>query len=175
MEAKSHLIHIYLFIESDIKKALPLAAELADRFQNNPRYRFLEGVCDIRLNREIEYKDLLKYILKKTDTDKTFMSSIWKARALHLEAATFLFNGRFHDARRKLNEILLLANPSSDPTMAVWPLLKIGMSYDIEGDRTKAMDCYHHIIHLKNGAGAQFLAKKYLQNPPDSDDPFLGY
>ena len=175
IEAKSNLIHIYLFIESDINKATILAEELANRFQNNPRYRFLLGVTYIRLDRQNEYKKTIKYFLEKAETDTSFMSAIYKARAFHLEAVKYLFDGQFTEARNKLNEVLTMADPSLDPTMAVWPMLKIGMSYDIEGNRQKAMDYYNRIIGLKNGAGAQFLAEKYLKEPPDKEDPFLGY
>jgi hypothetical protein len=57
----------------------------------------------------------------------------------------------------------------------VWSLLKIGMSHDLKGDRVKAMTHYDLILKLENPAGAQFLAKKLIDEPPKKDDPFLGY
>ena len=59
--------------------------------------------------------------------------------------------------------------------MAAWPLLKIGMSYDIAGEREKALKYYSQIMEKENGAGAQFLDEKYTQEPAMEGDPFLGY
>ena len=59
--------------------------------------------------------------------------------------------------------------------MIAWPLLKIGMSYDLENKRKMALDYYNNILEMKNGAGAQFLAEKYIDEPPERGDPFLGY
>ena len=60
--------------------------------------------------------------------------------------------------------------------MVAWPLLKIAMCFDIEQERERAKNIYQHIMDMENGAGAQFLAKKYLLSaPPKIGDPFLGY
>jgi TolA-binding protein len=57
-----------------------------------------------------------------------------------------------------------------------WPLLKIAMCLDLEQEREKAKKIYQQILDMENGAGAQFLAKKYLVGaPPRIRDPFLGY
>ena len=66
-------------------------------------------------------------------------------------------------------------NPEKDPFMIAWPLLKIGMSYDIENKRKMALDYYNSILQMENGAGAQFLAEKYIDEPAERGDPFLGY
>ena len=39
VETKSVLLHIYLFLEQDYNKALPLSLELSNRFKNNPHFR----------------------------------------------------------------------------------------------------------------------------------------
>ena len=102
-------------------------------------------------------------------------ASFWLNRGYYLEASYYLFKGPYDQARVKLNHILSNANPMSDPAMAVWPLLKIGMSYDIEGQREKALDYYRRILAADNASGAQFLAEKYIDEPAEEGDPFLGY
>jgi TPR repeat protein len=59
--------------------------------------------------------------------------------------------------------------------MLAWPLLKKGMSYDMEANREEAIKYYRKILELKNGAGAQFLAQRYLNEPAQRGDPFLAY
>ena len=75
----------------------------------------------------------------------------------------------------KLNSILDDSDPENDPLMIAWPVLKIGMSFDLEGKRDKACDYYRKVVGMKNGAGAQFLAKKMLEKGPEKDDPFICY
>jgi hypothetical protein len=50
------------------------------------------------------------------------------------------------------------------------------MSYDLEGDRQEATKYYRYILNMENGSGAQFLAKRLLEeNPLKKNDPFIGY
>jgi hypothetical protein len=74
-----------------------------------------------------------------------------------------------------LESILSQADDEGDPFMIGWPLLKIGMSHDLDGERKKAITYYRRILKLKNGAGAQFLARKYVDKAAKEGDPFLGY
>ncbi len=175
IEAKSVLVHIYLFLESDVRPVRAIIEELVERFQSNPRFQFLLGVAYIRLGLDTQYQKVRDYLHSRARKDGSIASTIWGNRALYLEAANHLFHNRFQEARSILEVIALRADPSLDPSMAVWPLLKIGMSYDLEGKRQRAIEYYSHILGLENGAGAQFLAEKYLEEPVEKDDPFLGY
>ena len=73
-----------------------------------------------------------------------------------------------------MDAILSHTDPERDPLMMAWPLVKKGMSYDLEGRREKALEYYKSILEMKNGAGAQFLAEKYIDKPAEKGDPFLG-
>ena len=66
-------------------------------------------------------------------------------------------------------------DPERDPLMIAWPLLKTGMSYDIQGDRDRAISYYKQVQAMENAAGAQFLAERYLAKPAMKKDAFLGY
>jgi hypothetical protein len=59
--------------------------------------------------------------------------------------------------------------------MIAWPILKKGMSYDLEGKRDTALGLYRQVLKMENGAGAQFLAEKCIDAAPRKGDPFLGY
>lgn len=176
VEAKSVLIHIYLFMESRYDRALPLALELTNRFENNPRFIYFLGLAYLKLNRDDDYRSILRMIRERgKQSGNGIPPQIWKHRALYLESCHDMFLKHYGRAREKLEIILKEADSNLDPSMAVFPLLKIGMSYDLEGERDKALGCYHKIIEMDNGAGAQFLAERYTGKPPEPDDPFLGY
>ena len=100
---------------------------------------------------------------------------MWEKRALYLEATRFLYNKKYPEARSKLSKILEKPDPDNDPLMIAWPLTKIGMSYQLSNENEKAERYYERVINMENGAGAQFLAKRLLDTPPEKDDPFLGY
>jgi len=176
VESKSVLLHIYLFMEQDHHKALPLAKELSARFQTNPRYKFLEGVAYIMLDMDSDYSRVVGYFREKAEslTSKSH-AAMWSNHADYLEACHDLFHERFNEARTKLKLLRERSDPISDPAMAAWPLLKTGMSYDLEMNHEKALEYYSKILKMENGAGAQFLAEKYMETPANREDPFLGY
>ncbi|MBW2609051.1 MAG: hypothetical protein JRC68_01760 [Deltaproteobacteria bacterium] len=175
IEAKSMLLHIYLFLESDFHKALPFAKDLAERFQSDPGYRSLEGVTYIQLDMDSKYQEVVDLFRQKSQSERSSsIAYIWANRGLYLEASYYLFHDQYVKARSRLEDVLAHTDPEKDPLMTVWPLLKIGMSYDLEGEREKALAYYNRILDMENGAGAQFLAEKYIAEPIEKGDPFLG-
>ena len=146
------------------------------KFHNNTRYPFFEGLVYIRQNHEAKYRGVVDYLRaegrkKKTGDDRI----IWENEALYLEATYHLFRGETPQARNKLDAILSTASPQLDPGMIAWPILKKGMSYDLEEKRETALAHYRRVMKMENGAGAQFLAEKCIDEAPRKGDPFLGY
>jgi tetratricopeptide (TPR) repeat protein len=175
-EAKNTLLHIYLFLEEDYVNALPLTKDLASRYKDNPRFEFFKGIIYMRQGRETEYKNILQKIRASSQQESLYETSLfWEKRSLYLEAANQIFHGSHAEARDTLMKILAQPDPINDPGMIAWPLLKLGMSYDLEGNREKARQYYQQIMSMKNGSGAQFLAEKFHGEPPKEGDPFIGY
>ena len=177
IEAKSLLAHIYLFLETRHQhKALPLAIELSERFPQNPRHHFLKGVSYFRMGKDAAYREVADQLRKRStrESSKTRVL-IWRNQARYLEASYYLFHGQHDMAESKLASILAQVDPSTDPIMSVFPILKKGMIADIDGDREQALTYYKDILKMKNGAGAQFFAEKFIKEPAKKGDPFLGY
>jgi hypothetical protein len=170
------LIHIYLFLEEDFRKALPLAQELSERYRENPRHKFFEGIVYIREGKDAAYREVVECLRRRALTAPSArQAALWRNQALYLEASCRLFRGQCPEARAKLDAILSQTEPAVDPTMIAWPLLKKGMSYDLEENREQAVVFYEQVLAMENGAGAQFLAEKCLDEPVQKNDPFLGY
>jgi hypothetical protein len=176
IESKSMLIHIYMYLEEEYLKALPLVLDLGARFKNNPRYKFFEGIIYSRLGRDEELINTVEFMRQRSreETSAT-KSALWDRQALYLEASHSLWLEQYPAARIKLDAILAHQDPLTDPDMVGWPLLKKGMSFDLEGERQSALQCYNQVLALENGAGAQFLATKFSKSPPKNRDRFLGY
>ncbi|MFC1533384.1 tetratricopeptide repeat protein [Thermodesulfobacteriota bacterium] len=176
IEAKSLLLHIYLFLELDFHKARPIAEEMAERFKNCPNHSYLQGVTYIRLNLYSDYRKVVENYYRRSQSEtSSIIASLWSNRGHYLEASYYLFHDQYDNARSELETILSNNYPESDPFMAAWPLLKIGMSYDLEGRRGKALEYYNSVIEMENGGGAQFLAEKYVNKPVVKGAPFLGF
>jgi len=175
-EAKSMLIHIYLFLEEDFSKALPLIQDLRTKFRKNMRYPYFEGLLHIRQNHELKYREMVEFLRTESLRKATKAESrIWENQALYLEATYHLFRGETQQARSNLDAILSKADPALDPDMIAFPILKKGMSYDLEGKREKALEYYRQILNMENGASAQFFAQKCIDEACKKGDPFLGY
>jgi len=175
-EAKSMLIHIYLFLEEDYSKALPLIQDLRTKFRKNMRYPYFEGLLHIRQNNELKYRETVEFLRTESLRKATKAEfRVWENQALYLEATYHLFRGETQQARSKLDAILSKADPALDPDMIAFPLLKKGMSYDLDGKREKALEYYRQILNMENGASAQFFAQKCIDEACKKGDPFLGY
>ena len=107
--------------------------------------------------------------------DSGMKAALWIRQSLYLEATHDLFRENHEEARRKLDAILSMQDPVNDPLMIAYPLLKKGVSYDLEGARGTALGYYEQVMNMKNGAGAQFLAEKFIKKPAHKNDPFTGY
>jgi len=175
-ESKSMLLHIYLFFEEEFRKALDLATQLAQQYPQNPRFKALEGVAYVRLGMERGVKQTVAGLHRKgSEASSPKEGAVWDRQALYLESIHSLFQGRCPEARELLQRILDQRDPETDPAMIGWPLMKIGMSYDIDGHREEAVAYYRQVLELENGGGAQVLAERFLSSPPAKGDPFLGY
>ena len=175
-ESKSVLLHIYLFLEQDFENALILSSELAKKYPENPRFKFLQGVSCIRLKIYPKYKETVNELRQRSaEASKRETAAMWERQALYLESTYALFQGRCSEARSILKTILDHPDPVNDPSMIAWPLIKIGMSYDLEKNREKGVTYYNDVLNMENGSGAQFLAKKLLEGPLEKEDPFIGY
>ncbi len=153
-----------------------MAKELAGRFKEGPRNIYLLGAAYLRLEDEAKYTKIVDLLRNRSRNETSKKKAlIWNKRALYLEASHLLFHDRYEKARSKLDAILSQPDPESDPLMLAWPLVKKGMSYDLEAKWDEASTYYKKILEMKNGAGAQFLAQKYLDKPAQRGDPFLAY
>ena len=89
IEAKSVLLHIFLFVEEDYRKALPLARELSSRFRKSRIYKYLEGLTYARLGMEPELRAVVAEMRARAEWEKAGpIGKEWLRRSHYLEATT---------------------------------------------------------------------------------------
>jgi tetratricopeptide (TPR) repeat protein len=175
-EAKSVLLYIYLFMENNPSMALPLAMELANQYPWDRRNTYLQGLSCIQLGLDEEYDAIQKKLISNAgDPPGDIPGLYWEREALYLEASRLMIRGYYESAREKLDEILLKPDAENDPAMLAWPIVKKGMSYDLEKNREKALALYNQVMAMPNGSGAQFMAEKFIDSPIVKGDPLIGY
>ena len=174
IEARSMLLHIYLFMEDLPGEALPLAERLTREFPDNPRFAYLLGAAQLRMGRDP--LDTAALMRERRDHAATPAARLlWEHREAYLRATEELLKGRLDLAETTLRSILPRVDPQNDPFMAAFPLVKLGMCRDLAGDRKAALALYSRVRDMENGAGAQYLSRKYEEEPIGRDDPFLLY
>ncbi|MBW2110066.1 MAG: hypothetical protein JRH00_01295 [Deltaproteobacteria bacterium] len=175
-EARSVLLHIYLFGENKFRDALDLSTGLAEKYKRNPRFLILKGVSYIRLEMDPQYRAIVNQLrLNSAKASDRNRAAMWERRAFYLESTYDLFHGRYAEARSRLRQILNKQDPENDPAMIAWPLTKLGMSYELENNRDEAIKYYKRVLHMENASGAQFVVKKLLERPLKKGEPFIGY
>jgi tetratricopeptide (TPR) repeat protein len=175
-EAKSVLLYIYLFMENNPSMALPLAIELANQYPLDRHNTYMQGLSCIQLGLDEEYNAIQKkLIFNAWNPPGNTPGLYWEHEALYLEASRLMIRGDYELAREKLDEILLKPDAENDPAMLAWPIVKKGMSYDLENHREKALALYNQVVAMPNGAGAQFMAEKFIDSPIIKGDPLIGY
>lgn len=176
IETKSVLLHIYLFLEQDFEKALPLALELSNTFKNNPHFRLLKGVTFIRMDKDDMYRKTVEEFRRKgLDAKDAPSAAKWERRAQYLELIHDLYHNNYTQAGEKIDLLLVSADPEHDPAMIAWPLLKKGMMYELQGDKNEADKYYNQVLQMENASGAQFIAEKYLKEPLKQGAAAIGY
>ncbi len=173
-EAKSTLLHIYMFMEEDYEKALFLVNDLARRYPETSRYQFLKGVCHVFRGEDEAYRETLSN-MRQSALPSSSKGMNWERSAMYMSAAYAMIRGDLDSAMVYLERLRDLADPDADPAMVAWPILKAGMIWDLRGEREKAMNIYSSVLNMENASGAQFLAKRYLRSPIRRGDPFVAY
>ena len=85
VEARSMLLHIYLFMEDRPDRALPLAERLTKAFPRNPRFAYLLGAARLRLGEENERTTAL--MSERRDRAFTSVNRLaWEHRETYLQA-----------------------------------------------------------------------------------------
>ena len=96
-EAKSVLLHNYLFLEEDFKKAMDLADQLTRQYPRDHRYWLLLGVCQVRLQMEEETQRTIEF-LRDRSKDPAFTpqeQAVWLRRCIYLEGIRDAYAGTF--------------------------------------------------------------------------------
>ncbi len=164
MEASGIIIYLYLYIENEPRKALPLAEKLVQSFPGNWYYQQLLTHCQmITGDLENGYASLLYLDDQFANLSEMHQTTFYGY--LHYEWAQYYFIRSDHSAALvAVNQAVDGYEAELDAVLANALLLR-GQLYDINGNRSSAVDDYWNVIKLDNFSFAIQKAKAYLEIP----------
>lgn len=161
--AQAELASVYAHFEKQPALALPLAADLRERFPGNPHFAFsLAGIYS-----ELRRFDEAQAIAR--ELEKGIRGGVLprqlQLRHDHLLGTILFHQGQYARAGGYFQRVARDTAPCNARIRAA-ALLRMGMICDLQGERKQAEDCYRRALEVEGGEGiAQVEARQYLRTP----------
>ena len=168
IESAYFLMQVYLQYENNPYAALEIAYRLTKKYPNNSIfYRYL-GRCFVRIGNWVEVNKIYFTILELCDKKQRGYTDV-EVR----EAEFYLGLSHFHtdDLDKSLKHFLkcdeLSQKIDKDKESGYMALanLRIGMIYDLQNKRRKALDQYIKVLKIKKYNDSHDLSKKFTKQP----------
>ena len=166
LEAKVMLLQIYYTFEKNFFEAFNMAKELFDQYPNNPYFHRYLGRSQVALGYD-SYESTWLEILKRC-RNKQRGYDLKTSREGMYYYGTGLYNRGYYS--RALKYLLKCDEISINIDKIVSGFriqcdLKIGKIYDIQKNRTKALEFYKKVLTWSDNSGSHREAEYYIKNP----------
>ncbi|MDX2128965.1 MAG: tetratricopeptide repeat protein [Chloroherpetonaceae bacterium] len=169
-ESLYFLLQIHYVYEKNFNKAIEYAKRLHNRFPNNPFFYAYLGRCFYAGGFWKEAETLYFDILQKAKSKSLYTSARWEREA-HYYIGLIKMHQRnnaesfahFINAYQLEKQV----EPTEGEPSAFYTLthLRLGMLYDLQGNRQKALEHYKVVLNTKDYNNAQQHAKNYMNSP----------
>jgi tetratricopeptide (TPR) repeat protein len=167
VEAKVTLMQLFYSFENNMNEALYYSKMLFDKYPNNPYFHRYVGRVYVRMGEwdslEVTWRSLVNRSLDKwTGYDNHAAKEGCYYVGLALQR-----KGEYEKALKYLLKCDEIARASEKETSGfrTSALLKIGIIYDQQNNRKKAVEFYKKVLELKDIEGSHEKANNYLKNP----------
>lgn len=167
IEASIVLMQIYYQFEKDYSKAMEIARKLNNKYPSNPYFYKYIGRLSYTLGDFAEASKIWYNILLKGGK-KTFGYDDALAReAMYYYGDILMSNGEYSRALKYLTASARMSKKVDKETSGFITMsnLKLGMIYDIQGNRAKAMEYYKTVLNSADYSGSKNKARDYLKAP----------
>ncbi|OGL47511.1 MAG: hypothetical protein A2149_01065 [Candidatus Schekmanbacteria bacterium RBG_16_38_11] len=167
-EAKYVIVSIYTYLEKDYSKALPFAIELNEKYPRNPRFYYTTAIVYSKMKIWDEALKLTDEISEKTKKGEPNFTSDWIPKVDYLKGEIYREKQNYSQALSFYN-LAINSDLAKDTWVLPWSNLRIGMIFDLLGQRKMAVAKYRKVLELKDiseeNTYAHEFAKKYLSSP----------
>jgi tetratricopeptide (TPR) repeat protein len=168
VEASYFLMQILYFNEKRYREGYEIAANLHERFPNNPLFHRYYGRFSVSLGRWNEAYTVFSEVIERYHNNQRgyYLPAV---REANYYVAQYLFNNnRLEEALRHYTSVLEYSDMmEGDQQMGfvVLSRLRRGMIYDLLDQREAAVAEYQKVQTLNDYQGSRALAERYLENP----------
>lgn len=164
IEASQVLVFIYLWMDSDFKKALEISQLLVDKIPESIYNQHLFTESLIRNNKLNFAKTNLKKTYIMAENIPPLSKKSWIPTLNYQQALLAFYMQDFDRAMSFSTMSIEHFNAELDTPLGFSYLLR-GMIYDLMGDRKNAVSDYRSVINLDNHTAAIIDARQYLNRP----------
>lgn len=164
MLAKVALLRIYGTPEESYEEALPLAEELIARYPGSPELYFHLALIYSELGRHPEALRIAEEIRVHIERGENHFTKVMVPRYWQLMGKIFMDHGDFSQAIAYFKKAIEKGNKRYAWAVA-WAWTRMGMVYDLLGQREEARKHYKMALKVETNSLAQDYAKRYLSEP----------
>ncbi len=165
MTARFALLRIYAAQEEgEYQKAHGYAKELQDRYPGNPDVYFHLAFIASELGRFEEALAVARQIEANIREERNHFSKVMLPRYLQLMGKLYMDRGDYQQALAYFREAIVHENKRYAWAVA-WAWTRMGMIYDLQGDREEAKRHYRRALQVDSESLAKDYAERYLNEP----------
>lgn len=167
-EASYFLMQNYFLYEKDYAKALDLAQVLSKKYPQNPLFFRYLGRCNVSVGKWDDAVRVFNDVLRHYADHWTGYDTYDCREAYYYVGKYCLMKGKLAEALRnfqkceELSKTLDKEGASGFMSMAV---LQIGMIYDLQRERKKAVEQYRRVLEMKEFESSHRDAQRFLTQP----------
>ncbi|MBI5167132.1 MAG: tetratricopeptide repeat protein [candidate division NC10 bacterium] len=162
--AKTTLMQTYVNQENNHEKALPYAEELKKRYPGNPEFYFYLGNIYSELGRFSEALAVAEEAGRAIETGRSHFKREMLPRHQHLLGKVYMDHGDL-DKALELFKNVIASNSRRYAWVKAWAFVRMGMIYDLKGEREEAVLMYERALKVETRGIAKDYARKYLEEP----------
>jgi len=162
--AKATLMQTYVNQENSYEKALPYAEDLNARYPGNPEFYFYLGNIYSELGRFPEALAVAEEAGKAIDTGRPHFKREMLPRHQHLLGKVYMDHGDL-DKALELFKNVIASNSRRYAWVKAWAFVRMGMIYDLKGEREEAVRMYERALRVETRGIAKDYARRYLEEP----------
>ncbi len=168
IEATYFLLQVYQNFENSHQEALQLALKLHNMFPNNVIFHKYVGRCYVTLAKWNEAHRIFSKILDNVKSKKIGYDLIAEREANYYIGQAEMNLGTYENALQYLyrtDELCRILDTNEISGYMVYTNLKIGMIYDLQGNRDLAIMQYRKVLNMKNYQDSRKQAESYIKTP----------
>jgi len=165
-EAIYYLTQIYFLYEEQYTEALHYVRRLRKRHPRNPYFHNYQGRVYAKWGRWDHAREVFSEVVHRAEAGQAGYNVHMEEIARYYLGRARLYDQRYDEALTHFRRLRALTNRDvEDNRYRILAFLYIGMVYDAQGDRKKAVKKYRTVLDMDDPIDVHKRAERYLETP----------